>query len=141
MSPLLLRAHPRARLSIAWNVVLMLSDACLHGNRVPFRDGTASAVIHSSVPDAKRLIPRYREHDFIRQSGAETESVHWQGRKTPTDKPRAVTSKRAFVQVTKAVTSNQIDHDSGQKALSFVCVRDLALTCVLFHTKKVFLCK
>lgn len=51
-------------------------------------------LIHSSVPGAKQIVPRNREYDFIRQSGAEAESGNWQGEKTPTDKPTAVATKK-----------------------------------------------
>lgn len=54
-------------------------------------------LIQSSVPEAKRIVPRNQEYDFIRQSGAETESGNWQGQKTPTDKPTVVGTRKVFM--------------------------------------------
>lgn len=79
-------------------------------------------LIHSSTPDAKRIVPRNREYDFIRQSGAETESANWQGRKTPTDEPRVVATKQknekkkstcatVTSDLTKRIILNQLDEE------------------------------
>lgn len=94
----------------------------------------ALRLIRSPAPDAKRIVPRKRAYDFIRQSGAEAESANWQDRKPPT------AEQNQHPRICDLRPDDEpyfISHRSllGQKASSHWCGWDDALECVLCRTE------